>query len=73
MNYAADQRLRFIDLMLLLYGHINRKALIEMYGIASACASHDLKRYNDLYPGNMVYDKFSKTYVKTPDFERAYQ
>ena len=72
MNYAAEQRVRFIDVMLVVYGSANRKSLMEYFGIAPACATKDLTTYKKLYPGNMTYDEVSKTYVKAPGFKRAY-
>ena len=72
MNYAAEQRVRFIDVMLVVYGTVNRKVLMEFFGIAPACATKDLTTYKQLYPGNMTYDEVSKSYVKSPGFKRAY-
>lgn len=72
MNYAAEQRARLIDVLLLTHGTVNRKVLMEYFGIAPACATRDLTAYKKLYPGNMTYDDVSKTYVKAPGFKRAY-
>jgi len=73
MNYAAEQRIRFIDVMLVVYGKVNRKVLTEQYGIADACATNDLRTYKDLYPDNMVYDVSERAYFKAPGFKRAYE
>ena len=72
MNWAAEQRVRFIDVMLVVYGQVNRKALMEYFGIATACATSDLSTYKKLHPENMVYDEHSRSYVKAPGFKRAY-
>ncbi len=72
MNYAAEQRVRLIDVMLVVYGMVNRKVLMEYFGIAAACATRDLTVYKTMYPGNMTYDEVSKSYIKSPNFKRAY-
>ena len=73
MNYAAEQRVRLIDVMLIVYGTVNRRVLMEVFGIEQACASRDLATYKRLYPKNMTYDTMSKSYVKSPNFKRAYK
>lgn len=72
MNYAAEQRIRFIDVLLIAYGNVNRGVLTEYFGISKPCATRDLTTYKKLYPGNMTYDEVSKTYVRAPGFKRAY-
>jgi hypothetical protein len=72
MNYAAEQRIRFIDVMLVVYAIVNRTALMEYFGISPAAATRDLTAYKKLYPGNMTYDEVSKSYIKAPGFKRAF-
>lgn len=72
MNYATEQRIRFIDVLLLTYGTVNRIVLTEYFGISKPCATRDLTAYKKLYPKNMVYDTASKSYIKAPKFKRAY-
>lgn len=72
MNYAAEQRLRFIDVMLVVYGNVSRKALMEYFGVSPACATKDLTAYKKMYPGLMIYDEVSKAYIKSLEFKRVY-
>lgn len=73
MNYAVEQRLRMIDFLLHTYGHINRSALIDYFGIGDACATRDFRTYKDLNPGNMVYQIEKRRYYKTQEFKRIYE
>jgi len=72
MNYAVEQRLRFIDFLLYQYGHVNRIAIIDYFGIAPATATRDFVLYQQKAPTNMLYDPKTKTYRTTHVFKRAY-
>lgn len=73
-NRALLERLRFIDLMLLHYGKINRAALEDMYGISTPQASLDFAKYMELAPNNMTYDRSGnvRSYVVLPTFSRIF-
>jgi hypothetical protein len=68
MRYAIEQRLRFIDAMLHLYGHVNREALIFFFCVSTPQASADLNDYLAIAPKNMAYNKSNKRYERTPEF-----
>lgn len=72
MRYAIEQRLRFIDFLLAQYGHVNRSALIEYFGISVPQASKDIDDYLAIANGNAVYDKNAKRYVRTANFKEVY-
>jgi hypothetical protein len=57
LKYAQQQRLVFIDSMLEHYGTLNRSALMDYLALA---------------PGNAVYDKSAKAYVRGAEFKRLY-
>jgi hypothetical protein len=71
-SYAIEQRLRFIDFLLVHYGTVNRAALEDYFGISTPQASNDLRAYLQLAPGNMSYDLSAKTYKRTKVFARIY-
>lgn len=71
-NYAVEQRLRFIDAMLYIYGCINREALMYFFGVSTPQASNDIKAYMEAAPGNMIYDKSAKRYVRSSQFRSHY-
>jgi hypothetical protein len=70
--YAVAQRHRMIDLLLHIYGHINRAALVEVFGISVPQASIDLRDYLRRAPGNAHYDKQTKRYTRSAGFQRLY-
>ena len=72
MNYAKEQRLRFIDFMLFHYGQINRAVHSDFFGIGEATATRDFREYNEAAPQNAVLDQSSKRYIKTLEFKRVY-
>lgn len=48
---------------------MNRGDLIEAFGVSVNQASTDLNRYIGMAPGNMIYDKSARTYIRCPEFE----
>ena len=68
LRWTVERRLTFIELRLYWEGRINRSDLVESFGISVPQASQDLARYDQLAPGNLVYDKTAKTYVAGPNF-----
>lgn len=73
LSYAREQRFRFIDTMLLHYGTISRKILMDYFGIQGACATRDLQEYSEAYPDNCSYIVKAKQYAKAATFKRVYQ
>lgn len=61
-RWETRQRLLFIESRLYWNGRINRSEIISFFGISMPQASADLTLYQELAPGNMVYDKSGKTY-----------
>jgi len=72
MKYAIEQRLRLIDFLLAEYGHVNRSAIMDYFGIGEATATRDFKEYKKLYPGNMIYSGNDRAYYKTQHFKRVW-
>jgi len=72
LKYAVEQRLRFIDFLLHQYGTLNRSAIMDYFGVSSPQASRDIQDYIVLAPGNTVYDKNAKTYLRGSGFKRVW-
>lgn len=72
MNYAVEQRLRMIDFLLFHYGNVARVELIDFFGIGEATATRDFTLYNGAAPGNALFNKKSKRWVRSDTFERLY-
>ena len=68
-RWEAQQRIRFIEERLFWTGRINRKEIVEFFGITNAHASSDLTLYQDLAPANMAYDMSGRTYRIQEDFK----
>ncbi|MCR8724109.1 WYL domain-containing protein [Frigidibacter sp. ROC022] len=68
LRWGIEQRLEFIEFRLFWDGHVNRSDLMNQFGISVNQASSDLSRYIEIAPGNMVYDKSVRSYVRGPDF-----
>jgi predicted DNA-binding transcriptional regulator YafY len=69
LGWAVAARLLFLEERAWYTDRINRSDLVDHFGISEQQASGDLTRYQDLAPGNLVYDKSAKTYRTTPEFQ----
>lgn len=61
-NWAARERLRWVEVALWWRGWVGRGDLRAVFGISAAQASSDLQRYVELNPGAMVYQTSRKRY-----------
>ena len=68
LRWGVEQRLEFIEFRLYWEGQMNRKDLMNTFGVSVNQASTDLNRYLRLAPENMTYDKSARTYVRSPHF-----
>lgn len=68
LRWGVEQRLEFIEFRLFWEGHVNRGDLMDQFGISINQASSDLSRYAEYAPGNMLYDKSARTYVRGLEF-----
>jgi predicted DNA-binding transcriptional regulator YafY len=71
-RWPAEQRLQFIDFRLFWEGHVNRRDIIDHFGVSVPQASADLTQYQDQAKDNAVYDKTRKTYVAGPKFRPVF-
>lgn len=67
------QRLFFIETRLRFAGGINRRDLVEAFGIKEAAATRDLAFYREVAPENIVYDSKSKTYLVADTFKSRFE
>lgn len=67
--WSTESRLQFIEFKLYWEGRINRGDLISYFGISIPQASIDLKRYMEVAPDNLEYDKQRKAYFATDSFQ----
>lgn len=72
LNYAKEQRLRTIEVLVQLYGSVRPKALMALFGISHASATRDFNAYKQLAPANLVYIVESQSYSKGSNFTPLY-
>lgn len=61
-QWAAMERLRFIERSAYWRGVVNRQDLAGVFGVSMAQASADLQKYQELNPGALVYNMRRKRY-----------
>ncbi|MEM6912321.1 MAG: WYL domain-containing protein [Verrucomicrobiota bacterium] len=61
-QWAGQERLRFVERRAWWRGVVNRRDLVELFGISAAQASGDLQAYLELNPGSMHYSLSRKRY-----------
>ena len=71
-RWGQDRRLAFIDFRLRWDGRLNRSDLTDFFGISVPQASLDIARYTELAPQNLIYDRRSRVYQATADFQPLY-
>ena len=72
MNYAITQRMRMIEFLINHYGTIGRSEITDFFGVSEPQATRDFREYNALAPGNMLYNKHNRRWVKADTFKAFY-
>lgn len=72
IRWGTERRLEFIEFRVYWEGGIRRADLTETFGVSVPQASGDLSLYQDLAPGNIVYDSSEKKYVATEQFHSKF-
>ena len=65
---GTRQRLQYIEVMAYYTGVVSRSDLTRTFGISDAAATKTLKQYNDLLPGNLIYQHNNFGFAPTEDF-----
>ncbi|MEO5365749.1 MAG: WYL domain-containing protein [Magnetococcus sp. WYHC-3] len=68
MKWGVERRMEFIEFRLFWEGRINRRDLIDQFGVSMPQASADFNQYQDKAPGNLVYDTRAKHYLPSERF-----
>lgn len=69
LRWGVERRLEFIEFRLFWEGHVNRGDMMDAFSVSVNQASTDLNRYIGMAPGNMVYDKSARTYIRGSKFD----
>jgi hypothetical protein len=67
--WSERQRLHFIERILYWRGYINRRDLVDFYGISPPQATNDLINYQTRNPGGCLYNVRKKRYEASPGME----
>lgn len=70
-KWNVKKRLEFIEFRLFWTARLNRKDLIDTFGISAQQASADISTYEQLAPENLDYDPGQKSYFRTDRFSPA--
>ena len=71
-SWGQERRLQFIDFRLRWEGRLNRKDLIEHFGVSVPQASLDIAKYLEKAPNNLAYDPSSKCYHSKDSFRPVF-
>jgi hypothetical protein len=66
------QRLKFIEIMSWYAGVVTRSDLARAFGMSDPAATKDIKLYNELAPGNLIYSQAVFGFVPTEHFSPAF-
>lgn len=69
LRWGVERRMEFIEFRLFWEGRINRRDLIEKFGVSTPQASMDLSKYHEIAPDNMHYDPRAKFYYPDKNFK----
>jgi hypothetical protein len=69
LGHAQRERFRFIESTLLWEGSMRRQRVCEVFGISVNHVTKELRRYEESYPNNVLYDHRRQAYVPGPRFK----
>ncbi|MBF0181513.1 MAG: WYL domain-containing protein [Magnetococcales bacterium] len=69
LKWGVERRMEFIEFRLFWEGRINRRDLIDQFGVSMQQASGDFNQYQEMAPGNLVYDTRAKHYYPSDKFK----
>ncbi len=72
VKWATRQRLHYIELMAWYTGVVTRSDVARAFGLSDPAATKDLKLYNELAPGNLVYNHSVFGFVPNQDFRAVF-
>ena len=72
VKWATRQRLQYIEIMAWYAGVVTRSDVARAFGLSDPAATKDLKLYNDLVPGNLVYNHSVFGFVPADGFAAAF-
>ena len=72
VKWATRQRLQYIEVMAWYTGVVTRSDVARAFGLSDPAATKDLKLYNDLAPGNLLYNHSVFGFVPNEGFSAVF-
>jgi predicted DNA-binding transcriptional regulator YafY len=72
VKWATRQRLQYIEVMAWYTGVVTRSDVARAFGLSDPAATKDLKLYNDLAPGNLLYNHSVFGFVPNAGFSAVF-
>lgn len=69
IGHAQRERLRFIEATLMWEGSIRRQQVSQVFEVTLNHVTRDLRRYEDAFPNNILFDHRRQLYVPGPNFK----
>jgi hypothetical protein len=69
LGHAQRERLRFIEASLLWEGSIRRQQVSQVFNVSLNHVTKDLRRYEEAFPNNILFDHRRQLYVPGPRFK----
>lgn len=64
MKWFESQRIEWIGETVEIFGFIKRCHIKRKFGVSTAQASMDLRKFQELHPDDIEYDRSKKMYVR---------
>lgn len=71
-SQTIQKRLAWLEDRLFWIGELNRADLVARFSISPQQATGDIKKYQELAPANLAYDRSRKLYTKADGFEALF-
>ena len=62
MRWFEQQRVEWIEETVRIFGFINREHIMKKFGVSTPQASYDLRKFQELHPGLIKYNRATKRY-----------
>lgn len=72
VRWGVRRRLELIDFRLFWDRRFNRSDLAATFGISAQQASADIAQYENMAPGNLIYNRAEKAYLRASGFTPAF-
>ena len=72
LKWNTRQRLAYIETRAYYTGSVSRSDVARTFAMSDPAATKDLKLYNDLAPGNLVYKQSEFAFVPAEEFRQTF-